>query len=108
MAMFGVSAAAGAIFKVATGTKRAIDFLQSFNGVEEEGYVLWKTLEALTVPVQVAEKLVVREEATGLLLPSTCSLVFFPIGDERCDFIRPQQLESMCKNISNREKSSQV
>ncbi|CAD7933352.1 unnamed protein product [Amoebophrya sp. A25] len=75
MAMIGATA----IWKVATGTKKAIDFLQSFNGVEEEGYVLWKTLESLSIPVSVADKLLVREEALVVLLPST-RLIKFQIG----------------------------
>ncbi|CAD7933981.1 unnamed protein product [Amoebophrya sp. A120] len=110
MAMFGVSAAAGAIFKVATGTKRAIDFLQSFNGVEEEGYVLWKTLEALTIPVQVAEKLLIREEALPLLLPSTKLIRFqirkveeiLDIGSDEDDE-RPDSKESWTKWLKTKK-----
>jgi len=61
-ALIGLSAIGG-IVKVATNTKKAIDFLQSFKGVEEEGYILWKTLEALNEPVTIAGKLLVRHEA---------------------------------------------
>lgn len=56
MAWFGVTAGVGAIVKVASGTKRAIDFLQQYNGLEEEGYILWKTLEALSVPTRLVDQ----------------------------------------------------
>ena len=31
--------------KIAQNTKKCLDFFQSFNGIEDECYLLWKTLD---------------------------------------------------------------
>jgi len=57
----------GAAWKVAEGTKKCLDFLQSFKGIHEEGYVLWQTIEALTEPLQIAMELRSRQVAFNIL-----------------------------------------
>lgn len=75
--------ALGGIVKVAQGTKKALDFIQSFNGVEEEGYVLWKTLDSLAKPLQVAQDLMCRHEAL-CVFEGPVSLVKFLIARVEC------------------------
>eukprot|EP00397_Hematodinium_sp_SG-2012_P051117 GEMP01059732.1.p1 GENE.GEMP01059732.1~~GEMP01059732.1.p1 ORF type:complete len:327 (+),score=59.92 GEMP01059732.1:34-981(+) len=53
----------GAAWKVAQGTKKCVEFLQSFQGIHEEGYILWHTIEAMQDPLQIAISLRCRHEA---------------------------------------------